>query len=150
MQNEDDPANFRIDYDGTWHHDGEPIRRAALVDLFAKRALKRDKDGQYWLSTPHESYRVEVADVPFIITDYSYEDDTLTLTSNLGESVVVSAARPLELRYNEKEKTELPYIMIRDDLYARLSRNVYYALIHRFGVCVSSQGKSFKLGNPED
>ena len=45
--------NIRIATDGTWFHEGVPIRRMRLVKLFAT-VLKRDEFGDYWLETPVE------------------------------------------------------------------------------------------------
>ena len=55
------PADFKITRDGTWYHDGAPIKREALAKLFAGRALKVDGDGNYWLQTPFEKYPVELS-----------------------------------------------------------------------------------------
>ena len=68
---ENQTADFKIAYDGTWYHDGAPIKREALAKLFSDRALKIDKDGKYWLQTPYEKYPVEVEDVPYVIVDYN-------------------------------------------------------------------------------
>jgi hypothetical protein len=38
------PIDIRIDLDGSWFHEGQPIRRAALVALFAS-ILRREPDG---------------------------------------------------------------------------------------------------------
>lgn len=133
-------GDFRIAKDGTWFHDGDEIKREALARLFATRALKVDEDGKYWLATPYEKYPVEVEDVPFIIVDYTHKDGDVTLKSNMGEEVTVGAGHPLELREN------IPYINVRDGLYARLGRSVLYNLIEEFGPELQSGGKTYKLG----
>ena len=45
-----DPDRFqmRIARDGTWYHQGSPIRRLGLVKLFAT-VLRLEEDGGYWL-----------------------------------------------------------------------------------------------------
>lgn len=134
--------DFRIARDGTWYHDGAPIRRIALAKLFSDRALKMDAQGNYWLQTPFEKYSVEVEDVPYVINDYEYcpESGVLTLTSNMGEQVEVSENNPLELRDN------VPYINLRDGLFARIARAPYYNLIEQFGDKIKSHGQNFLLG----
>ncbi len=123
MKNIEETADFRIARDGTWFHDGDEIKREALARLFATRALKIDEDGKYWLSTPYEKYPVEVEDVPFIIVDYEKDGDVLTFRTNMDETTT----NCIELR------DELPYVDVRDGLYARINRAVYYNLIEEFG-----------------
>lgn len=127
-------SDFSIDFDGRWFHDGAEIGRAALVKLFAERALKVDKDGRYWLSTPFEKYPVEVADVPFLIVDIRGEPGgPLTAITNIGEEVALPAENPFEMRFNAREQMDLPYVHVRSGLYARLSRAVFYEWVERFG-----------------
>jgi len=115
--------DFRIARDGTWFHDGAPIKREALAKLFSDRALKMDEDGNYWLQTPFEKYPVEVEDVPFVIVDYKEEDSVLKFRTNMQEKT----NKPIEMR------DEVPYVEVREGLYARISRSVYYNLIEEFG-----------------
>ncbi|MBL6904615.1 MAG: DUF1285 domain-containing protein, partial [Pseudomonadales bacterium] len=49
--------------DGTWIHEGQPIRRPAMVKLFAS-VLKLEDDGDYYLVTPVEKVRIQVQDCP--------------------------------------------------------------------------------------
>ena len=48
-----------IDANGNWFHEGSKIQRAALVALFAK-ILRREHDGEYYLVTPVEKWRIRV------------------------------------------------------------------------------------------
>lgn len=137
---EDDKADFKIARDGTWFHNGAPILREALARLFSDRALKIDSAGKYWLQTPFEKYPVEVEDVPFIIVDYEQKGDGIDLRTNMGETVELGPEHGFELR------DAIPYIEVRDGLYARLGRSVYYNLVEKFGPEVSSRGTTHKLG----
>ncbi len=133
-------GDFRIAKDGTWFHDGGEIKREALARLFATRALKVDEEGDYWLATPYEKYPVEVEDVPFVIVNYDKDGGDVVLKTNMGEVVKVGPSHPLELRNN------IPYIDVRDGLYARLGRSVLYNLIEEYGAELESGGKTYKLG----
>ena len=53
--------DIRIARDGTWFHNGDPIRRIELAKLFST-VLKRDDDGDYWLITPHAMRAPELPD----------------------------------------------------------------------------------------
>ncbi len=115
--------DFKIARDGTWFHEGEAIKREALAKLFSDRALKVDEEGCYWLQTPFEKYPVEVEDVPFVIVDYEGEAEALTFRTNMDETTT----KRIEMR------GEIPYVEVRDGLYARINRAVYYNLIEVFG-----------------
>lgn len=144
-----DPQNFRIDRDGRWYHDGAPIGRDAIVALFAKRGLKRDDQGRYWLQSPFEKYAVEVEDVPFVITDYAIDGDSLVFTTNLGERVAVSPERPLELRPYPAAEGKIPYIEVRGGLYARIGRAVYYDLLSNYGARLTVGGQTYRLAEED-
>ncbi len=117
---------IRIDRDGTWRHRGEPIRRLELVRLLAS-VLHRDSAGGYWLITPVERGRVEVADVPFLAVELAREgdgrDQLLRLRTNLDEWVTVDCGHPLRVAPGP-----VPYVTVRDRLEARLVNAVYYEL----------------------
>lgn len=149
QQPEPDPQNFRIDRDGRWYHDGAPIAREALVRLFAQRGLKQDDQGRYWLQSPFEKYAVEVEDVPFIITDYEIEGAELTFITNMGERVRLSADSTLELRPYPAAEGRIPYIEVRDGLYARMGRAVYYDLLSTYGAALTLGGQTYILAEED-
>ena len=130
------PADFKITRDGTWYHDGAPIKREALAKLFADRALKIDEGGNYWLQTPFEKYPVDVEDVPFVIVDY----DGLDLRTNMNEHVMLGSETVWELRDG------IPYVEVRDGLFARLGRAVLYNLIQEYGEAITVGEQAFPLG----
>ena len=141
--NKQENADFKIMRDGTWFHDGDEIKRAALAKLFSDRALIVDEDGQYWLKTPFEKYPVEVEDVPFVIVDYEETEDGLDLRTNMGEVIELGMGCRWELRDG------IPYVEIRNGLYGRIGRSVLYNLIEAYGGYMESRGKTFMLGEDE-
>ena len=145
-EKESEIPDFKIAYDGTWFHNGAIIKRDALAKLFSDRALKIDDEGRYWLQTPFEKYEVMVEDVPYIVVDYDEGDGDLKFTTNMGESMVLSKDHPLELRIDKKSGDTLPYILVRNGLYARLGRSVYYNLVERYGAEIKMNGQSYPLG----
>lgn len=66
--------------------------------------------------------------------------------TNMDEIVMLGAEHPLELRYSQTYAMDLPYVHVRDGLYARLGRNVYHALAGQYGTSIESDGVSFALG----
>ena len=136
-------VDFKIARDGTWFHEGVAIKREALAKLFSDRALKIDEEGQYWLATPFEKYPVEVEDVPFVIVDYE-EGEVLTLRTNMNEIFKLEQGKAWELRGG------IPYVEVRNGIYARLGRSVYYNLVERFGENITSAGRQFTLGTIDE
>ena len=146
--------------DGTWWHEGAPIRRIELVRLFAS-VLRRAADGSYWLVTPVERGRIAVEDVPFVAVELAAEGrgpaQRLRLRSNLDEWVTVGPEHPLSVRPSAaagEDDALVPYVEVRPGLEARLERAVYYQLVElgeeldepqaaRFGVW--SEGRFFAL-----
>jgi hypothetical protein len=123
---------MRIDRDGGWHHRGSPIGRPALVRLFAS-ILHRLPDGSYWLVTPGEQGTIEVEDAPFVALEMRSEGQgpqrRLAFRTNIDDWVTAGPEHPLTLRPSGVPPAEVPYILVRDRLEARLSRSVFYELI---------------------
>jgi uncharacterized protein len=143
--------DIRIAADGSWYHDGGPIRRPALVKLFAS-ILRRDPDG-YCLVTPAEKLLIEVEDVPFIAVDMEVKGEgtkqSLLFLTNVDDCSIADVAHPI--RVADDAAGPRPYVMVRDGLEARISRPVYYRLVALAAeegaeVAVYSEGARFVLG----
>ncbi|MBU2713234.1 DUF1285 domain-containing protein [Zooshikella harenae] len=123
-------SDMRIDWHGTWYYRDSPIQRPALVRLFS-RVLRREGQG-YVLVTPVEKLMIEVEDVPFIavIMDNQLDDSIqhINLTTQTGDCCQLSTLTGWEIHTGQHDE-EIPYVEIRDDLWARVHRNVFYQLI---------------------
>ncbi|SDK20461.1 DUF1285 domain-containing protein [Microbulbifer yueqingensis] len=117
--------------DGSWVHEGTPIQRKPLVKLFAS-ILRREGD-DYFLVTPVEKWRIRVEDVPFLATQVARGTDQgeekLLFTTSTGDIVPLDSDRAWELRPFGRPSQPVPYIEVRDGLFARVSRDVYYELV---------------------
>lgn len=117
--------------DGTWVHEGAPIRRAKLVRLFST-VLKREGDN-YFLVTPVEKFEIKVEDAPFIAVLMKREGEsasqTLTFTTNVGDDVAAGRAHAIEYRKDHETGEGAPYIHVRSGLEARVARSVFYDLV---------------------
>mgnify|MGYP006428042403 CR=1 FL=1 len=124
-------GHLRIAADGTWYHEGRPIPRKKLVQLFAS-VLRRDDDGRYWLKTPVETVPIEVEDAPFVAVELSRRgagrDQALALRTNLDDWVPLDAAHPLEVHEDPVSAAPRPYIRVKDGLDALVARSVFYEL----------------------
>lgn len=149
--------DMRIARDGTWFYCGSPIGRLALVKLFAS-VLRREPDGRYWLVTPAERGRIEVEDVPFLAVALTVHGEgrerQLIFRTNLDDIVTAGPDNPLRVETTASGEPA-PYILVRDDIEARLARSVFYDLVElgkkepfeetsQFGVW--SRGRFFRLG----
>ena len=118
--------DIRIDRNGQWFHKGSPIGRAKIAKLFST-ILHYDPDKHdYWLITPVEQGRIEVEDVPYIVTDFDLSDDTLTLHTNLGHEVKTDKDHLIFCR----DDNGLPYVHVHNNVMARLNRTVREKLIN--------------------
>ena len=120
-----------IEKDGSWTYLGTPITRQRLAHLFST-VLRREEDGEFYLVTPVEKCRIVVKDAPFVAILLDEEgqgkDRTLRLTTNMAEEVTIDEQHPLRVEIDPATEEPSPYVVIRDGLEARLSRNVYYQL----------------------
>jgi hypothetical protein len=121
--------DMRIARDGTWYHEGAPIRREAMVRLFST-ILRRDGD-RIFLVTPAEKLAIEVEDAPFtailLEQDGEGEDQRLLLTTNVGDNVLIDVDHPL--RVEDRDGEPAPYVEVRDGLDALINRATFYRLV---------------------
>ncbi len=138
--------DIRIATDGRWFHEGGEIFRIELVKLFAS-ILHRDESGEYWLATPAEKGRITVDDVPFVISEMKItssdivKSNEIVFFTSLDDRILLDALHPLRLVYSERTKDLRPYIEVRNGLFARLLRPVYYQLAEH-----AEKGPKGKLG----
>ena len=150
--------NIRIDCEGSWFYYGTPIGRIELVRLLSS-VLHKDHDDRYWLVTPAEKGKIIVEDAPFMAVELSVtghgEKQSLDFRTNIDEIVQASLTHPLRVSVNPETGEPSPYILVRENLEAKLTRSVFYQLVdlgverwvlnkHKFGVW--SSGKFFEIG----
>ncbi|SEK62461.1 hypothetical protein SAMN05444413_102381 [Roseivivax marinus] len=122
--------DIRIARDGTWYHEGGPIRRAGLVKLFSS-ILKREGDA-YFLVTPVEKWRIQVEDAPFVATDVEIEGagdgQALTFTTHVGDRVVAGPDHAIRVTRDPETGEPSPYVHVRGGLEALIDRKTFYRL----------------------
>ncbi|SDS02614.1 hypothetical protein SAMN05216271_0988 [Halopseudomonas sabulinigri] len=123
-----------ITRDGTWYHEGDPIERKALAQLFAS-ILRLDEDGRYYLVTPVERWAIQVDDAPFVATRLKVEGEgkqqKLMFTTNLEDEVTVNAEHGIRVTVDAETEEPSPYVRLRGNLDALISRNLFYELVER-------------------
>jgi len=139
---QDEAYEIHIARDGTWYYHGSPIGRPALVKLFAT-VLRRDEAGDYWLVTPAERGRITVEDAPFVAVAVEItgegRDQALTFRTNLDHQVTADAEHPLRVVTDPVTGAPSPYILVRNNLEARINRPVFYELVNRAGLRDSAE-----------
>src|SRR3954449_7572888 len=122
--------DMRIAPDGTWFYQGTPIGRPALVRLFST-ILKRE-DGKHFLVTPVEKVGIKVDDAPFLAVEMQREatdlGPSLPFRTNVDDWVDCDATH--RLRFEAAAEGGLtPYLHVRADLWAKVTRALYYDLV---------------------
>lgn len=120
----EDEFEIRIDYDGTWYHQGRPIERQKLAKLFSTALHYNPDTSEYWLITPVEQGRIKVADAPYIVIDYEWDGSSLTLKTNLEHQIQPSPKHPIYVL------NDTPYCVTYNNVPARINRAVREKLIN--------------------
>jgi uncharacterized protein len=151
--------DMRIAGDGTWFYMGTPIGRPALVRLFS--TILKHEGGKHFLVTPVEKVGIRVDDAPFMAVEMRKETDSrgrvVRFRSNVDDWVDCDSAH--RLRFEAAADGGLtPYLHVRADLWAKVTRALYYDLVDMgeervvdgrpmFGV--ASAGEFFAMADAE-
>jgi hypothetical protein len=122
--------DMRIAGDGTWFYMGTPIGRPALVRLFST-ILKREA-GKYFLVTPVEKVGIRVDDAPFLAVEMQTENvdgaRRLRFRTNVDDWVICDSDHRLRFE-TSRDGGLTPYLHVRADLWAKVTRAIYYDLV---------------------
>ena len=138
--------------DGQWIHEGGRIKRDKLVALFAS-ILRREEDGEYYLLTPAEKWRISVEDAPLLIVDMDFiteeGEQQIIFTTNVGARFLLDDEHPLRVLVDKNEQPS-PELVLNNGLHGKLTRAVFYRLVDiaeekRRGFIVRSAGSEFLL-----
>ena len=152
-----DPAHngeseMRIAADGKWYHQGDEIRRPAMIRAFSG-LLQCDADGQHWLVTPQQKLSIDVEDAPFIAVEMQSEGEfeARCLAFRLNTDDLVVAGPDSEIAF----RNGLPYLHVRKGLWAKIARSAYYELAEiALAECpeepkIWSNGVAFPIGTSQ-
>lgn len=169
--------DIRIRSDGAWEHEGSPIHREGLVRLFAS-LLRRESDGEYYLVTPVEKWRIAVERHPLVVIDCEFwsagaADGATGEASGTAHSAENSRSDERAGRWvallntggrcqiggenqltAEGEAGE-PYLTLSSGLSAQITRAAWYRLIEsavqeRAELVIYSGEERIRLGSLED
>lgn len=139
--------DIRIATDGTWYHEGRPIRRPELVKLFS-RVLRRDNDGHHYLVTPVEKMRIRVDDAPLHVSAMQLagtgRGQRIVFRTLTDDRIPLNADHPIVMRAAPADGEPRPYVRARGELDALVLRPVYYELAEH--VCEVTIDGRVRLG----
>jgi uncharacterized protein len=121
---------IRIDREGNWFHEGSRFERQSIVNLFAS-ILRRESDGEYYLVTPGEKWRISVDLLPLMVVDIeAVKDDTfgdcLLATLNTDKQLLVNGDRSI---YLEPRAEDVAALALPHGLAALFTRAAWYRLV---------------------
>ena len=124
--------DIQIAADGRWFHEGDEIRRPELVALFAS-ILRREADGDYYLLTPVEKWRIRVDDLPLLVVDFEQEGDAesgfdFVFKTNTQRWYRLEGEQTLHFDVDEQGQPQ-PSLRLPNGLAARVNRACFYRLV---------------------
>lgn len=145
-----------IDAQMRWFHEGGMFQRQSLVKLLS--SILRYENGHYYLVSPVEKLRITVADVPFeVVGLLEHTPGTLVLVTNTEELITLDANTVWELRSYQGQ--QIPYVEVRNGLFARIGRHVFYELVERaeqqqgdngtLNLVICSANRAFPVGTAD-
>jgi hypothetical protein len=149
-------VDMKIARDGKWFFKNSPIGREKMVKLFST-VIRFDGDGFYYLVTPVEKIKLQVEDKPFVVTTFNKEvidgKEVYLFQTNVDDIITLTNENPLRVEIDKKTQEPSPYILVRKNLEALISRNVFYQLIEESKLNsktqeleINSGGDIFTLG----
>ena len=154
--------DMRIARDGTWYYMGTPIGRKRLVKLFSS-VLRRDPDGQHYLVTPAEKLRIKVDDAPLVVVELTRhgtgKDQAIEFRTLTDDALLLDEDHPLRVETDPRSGEPAPYVKVRGNLEALISRPVFYELVdlairidagEKFELIVRSCGRAYSLGEVKE
>ena len=132
--------DLRVKANGEWWHEGQLIKRQALLDLFSKVLWK--EAGKFYLKTPVEQIEIEVEDEPLLVNQVDQIDidgqSYLQLITTNQDVVIVDQEHPIFMRDFQGEIR--PYVHVRFGMNALIQRQAFFHLIEYGELLENEQG----------
>ena len=127
---------------GEWWHEGQLIKRQALVDLFSS-VLWKEQD-KFYLKTPVEQIEIQVEDEPLFINQVDRveigQQNYIQLTTTHQDIVIVDAKHPIFMREYAGELR--PYVHVRFGINALIQRAAFLHLVELGELSENVQGET--------
>ena len=127
---------------GEWWHEGQLIKRQALVDLFSSVLWK--EQGKFYLKTPVEQIEIQVEDEPLFINQVDVveigQQNYIQLITTHQDIVIVDAKHPIFMREYAGELR--PYVHVRFGINALIQRAAFLHLVELGELSENAQGET--------
>ena len=127
---------------GEWWHEGQLIKRQALVDLFSSVLWK--EQGKFYLKTPVEQIEIQVEDEPLFINQVDVveigQKNYIQLITTHQDIVIVDAEHPIFMREYAGELR--PYVHVRFGINALIQRAAFLHLVELGELSDNAQGET--------
>lgn len=134
--------NLVIKSNGEWWHEGQLIKRQALVDLFSSVLWK--EQGKFYLKTPVEQIEIQVEDEPLFINQVDVveigQQNYIQLTTTHQDIVIVDEEHPIFMREYAGELR--PYVHVRFGINALIQRAAFLHLVELGELSENAQGET--------
>ncbi len=121
--------DLTVKANGEWWHEGQLIRRQAMIDLFSSVLWK--ENGRFYLKTPVEQIEIEVEDEPLLVNQVDQIElnglHYIQLTTSNQDVVLVDQEHPIFMR--EYAGQLRPYVHVRFGINALIQRQTFYHLV---------------------
>ena len=132
--------DLKVLANGEWWHEGQLIKRQALLDLFTKVLWK--EQGKFYLKTPVEQIEIEVEDEPLLVNQVDQVEidgqTYLQVTTTNQDICLVDKEHAIFMREYQGELR--PYVHIRFGINALIQRNAFFHLIEYGTLLENEQG----------
>src|SRR5690606_24726836 len=134
--------DLKVLANGEWWHEGQLIKRQAMIDLFSTVLWK--EEGKFYLKTPVEQIEIEVEDEPFFVNQVDQVEINgktyLQLTTTTQDIVIVDEAHSIFMRAFGDEIR--PYVHVRFGLNAVIQRAAFLHLVEMGELAENSDGET--------
>jgi uncharacterized protein len=121
--------DLKVLANGEWWHEGQLIKRKALIDLFASVLWK--EEGKFYLKTPVEMIEIQVEDEPLFIQSaeqVKIQGKTyIQLVSDHDDEIIVDQDHLIFMRDYQGEAR--PYVHVRFGINALIGRAAFFHLV---------------------
>ena len=134
--------DLKVLANGEWWHDGQLIKRQALIDLFSTVLWK--EDGKFYLKTPVEQIEIQVEDEPLFVNQVDQVEidakNYIQFTTTTQDLIIVDQEHPIFMREYQGELR--PYVHVRFGINALIQRAAFLHLVEMGELLENEKGES--------
>ncbi|VXA84611.1 conserved hypothetical protein [Acinetobacter sp. 8I-beige] len=134
--------DLKVLANGEWWHEGQLIKRQAMIELFAT-VLWKEED-KFYLKTPVEQIEIEVEDEPLFVNQVDQVEIAgkiyLQLTTTTQDVVIVDEDHPIFMRAFQGELR--PYVHVRFGINALIQRAAFFHLVEMGELSEDAEGEA--------